>query len=109
MINEKSVLGITLARGGSKRVPRKNMKDINGKPLLQYTIDEVKKSKYIDNYIVSTDDKDIENFGMYFQNSLADLYRAIINLKGAEHLKKTIKRLNLIPNIHIFDLDINIF
>ena len=31
MINEKSVLGITLARGGSKRVPRKNMKDIKEK------------------------------------------------------------------------------
>ena len=60
MINGKSVLGITLARGGSKRVPKKNMKDINGKPLIQYTIDEVKKSKYIDNYIVSTDDNGIK-------------------------------------------------
>ena len=60
MINGKSVLGITLARGGSKRVPRKNIIDINGKPLIQYTIDEVKKSKYIDNYIVSTDDSGIK-------------------------------------------------
>ena len=60
MINGKSVLGITLARGGSKRVPKKNIKDINGKPLIQYTIDEVKKSKYIDNYIVSTDDNGIK-------------------------------------------------
>ena len=59
MINGKSVLGITLARGGSKRVPKKNIKDINGKPLIQYTIDEVKKSKYIDRYIVSTEDMDI--------------------------------------------------
>jgi CMP-N-acetylneuraminic acid synthetase len=62
MINGKSVLGITLARGGSKRVPKKNIKDINGKPLIQYTIDEAKKSKYIDHYIVSTDDEEIENF-----------------------------------------------
>ena len=61
MINGKSVLAITLARGGSKGVPRKNIADINGKPLLQYTTDEVKRSKYIDNYIVSTDDVDIEN------------------------------------------------
>ena len=60
MINGKSVLVITLARGGSKRVPKKNIKDINGKPLIQYTIDEVKKSKYIDNYIVSTDDNGIK-------------------------------------------------
>ena len=62
MINGKSVLGITLARGGSKRVPRKNIININGKPLIQYTIDEAKKSKYIDHYIVSTDDEEIENF-----------------------------------------------
>tara|TARA_X000001382_G_scaffold130943_1_gene128043 strand:+ start:564 stop:1235 length:672 start_codon:yes stop_codon:yes gene_type:complete len=62
MINGKKVLGLTLARGGSKRVPRKNITNINGKPLLQYTIDEVNKSKYIDHYIVSTDDDEIKDF-----------------------------------------------
>ena len=62
MINKKSILAITLARGGSKGVHKKNIADLNGKPLLQYTIDEVKKSKYIDNYIVSTDDIDIKNY-----------------------------------------------
>ena len=61
MINNKSVLAITLARGGSKGVTKKNITNLNGKPLLQYTTDEVKKSKYIDYYIVSTDDVDIEN------------------------------------------------
>ena len=40
MINNKSVLAITLARGGSKGIPKKNIIDIHGKPLLQYTIDE---------------------------------------------------------------------
>jgi len=55
MINNKKILAITLARGGSSRIKNKNIADICGKPLLQYTIDEVKKSKYIDRYIVSTD------------------------------------------------------
>ena len=55
------ILGVTLARGGSKGIPRKNIADINGKPLLQYTVDEVKKSKYIDYYIVVTDDEEIED------------------------------------------------
>ena len=59
MINGKKVLAITLARGGSKRIPKKNIADINGKPLIQYTFDEVKKSKYIDKYVVSTDDASI--------------------------------------------------
>jgi len=60
MISGKKVMGITLARGGSKGIPRKNVIDVNGKPLIQYTIDEVKKSEYIDHYIVSTDDEDIK-------------------------------------------------
>ena len=59
MINNKKILAVTLARGGSRRVPKKNIADINGKPLLSYTIDEVNKSKYIDKYIVSTDDPGI--------------------------------------------------
>lgn len=40
------ILAITLARGRSKRVPWKNIKNLSGKPLLQYTTDEVKKSKF---------------------------------------------------------------
>ena len=59
MINNKSVLAITLARGGSTGIPKKNIIPIHGKPLLQYTTDEVKKSKYIDDYVVSTDADDI--------------------------------------------------
>jgi len=60
MINDKKILAITLARGGSKAIKKKNIVDICGKPLLQYTADEVKKSKYIDRYIVSTDADDIK-------------------------------------------------
>ena len=62
MIGNKKVLAITLARGGSKGVYKKNIANLNGKPLLQYTVEEVKKSKYIDSYIVSTDDEDIFDF-----------------------------------------------
>ena len=49
------ILAVTLARGGSKGVPNKNMYSINGRPLLWYTINEVKKSKYITDYFVSSD------------------------------------------------------
>ena len=59
MINNKKVLAVTLARGGSKRVPKKNIYPICGKPLLQYTTDEVKESKYVDKYLVSTDSSEI--------------------------------------------------
>ena len=54
-----NILGITLARGGSKGVKKKNIKNLLGKPLIQYTIDEALKSEYLDEYIVSTDNEEI--------------------------------------------------
>lgn len=58
---EPNVLAITLARGGSKSIEKKNIYPINGVPLLAYTVEEAKKSKLIDEYIVSTDDEEIRN------------------------------------------------
>lgn len=63
MIDKFKVLGIILARGGSKRVPRKNIKELAGKPLLSYTVEQGKASKYIDRLIVSTDDEEIARVG----------------------------------------------
>jgi CMP-N-acetylneuraminic acid synthetase len=62
MKNKKEVriLGLTLARGGSKSVPKKNIKTIDGKPLIGYTITEALKSKFLTRYIVSTDDEEIQ-------------------------------------------------
>ena len=54
------ILGITLARGGSKSVPRKNIKPIAGVPLIEYTISEALKSTFLTRYIVSTDDEEIQ-------------------------------------------------
>lgn len=59
MINNKSILAIIPARGGSKGIPRKNIKNLDGKPLIAYTIEEAQKSKYIDRLIVSTEDEEI--------------------------------------------------
>ncbi|MBR5637905.1 MAG: acylneuraminate cytidylyltransferase family protein [Pseudobutyrivibrio sp.] len=47
------------ARGGSKGLPGKNIKPLNGKPLIAYAIDAAKASKYIDRVIVTTDDEEI--------------------------------------------------
>tara|TARA_B100001750_G_C15500500_1_gene596870 strand:+ start:905 stop:1600 length:696 start_codon:yes stop_codon:yes gene_type:complete len=54
-----NIIGITLARGGSKGVKKKNIKHLCGKPLIQYTIEETLKSEYINRYIISTDDAEI--------------------------------------------------
>lgn len=61
MINNKKVLAIIPARGGSKGIPKKNIKELNEKPLIAYTIEEALKSKYIDRLVVSTDDDQIAN------------------------------------------------
>jgi len=54
-----NILGITPARGGSRTIPRKNIKDISGKPLIAWTIEAANESKMIDRYVVSTEDKEI--------------------------------------------------
>ena len=59
MYKGKTVLGVTLARGGSKSIPKKNIVDIAGKPLIKYTFDEVNKGNILDEYVVSTDDTEI--------------------------------------------------
>ena len=53
------IIGITPARGGSKAIPRKNIKEIAGKPLIAWTIEAAKKSKLMDKYFVSTEDQGI--------------------------------------------------
>ena len=50
------------ARGGSKRIPRKNIKVFNGKPMIAYSIEAAFKSKCFDKVIVSTDDQEIAEF-----------------------------------------------
>lgn len=59
MYRNKTFLAIIPARGGSKRLPRKNMLDFCGKPLLAWTTEAALKSKYIDRAIVSSDDEEI--------------------------------------------------
>ena len=54
------------ARGGSKRIPRKNIKEFNGKPLIAYSIEAALKSGCFDRVVVSTDDNEIANTAKSF-------------------------------------------
>ena len=62
-----NILGITLARGGSKGIKDKNLVKIKGKPLIYYTIKEAKKTKEITNYIVSTDSSKIKKVAQKYK------------------------------------------
>lgn len=65
--NEKlKLLAIIPARGGSKGIPRKNVRDLCGKPLIAYTIDAALKSKLIDRVVVSTEDEEVASVSKYY-------------------------------------------
>ena len=59
MIKGKRILGIIPARGGSKGIPRKNIQPLRKKPLIAWTIQEAKKSKYLDRVVLSSEDDQI--------------------------------------------------
>ena len=67
MYKDNKILVVIPARGGSKGIPRKNIRMMNDKPLIAHTINHAKSSEYIDNVVVSTDDDEIkfiaEKFG----------------------------------------------
>ena len=59
-------IAIIPARGGSKRIPRKNIKLFLGKPIIAYSIEAALKSNLFDKVIVSTDDKKIAEIALKF-------------------------------------------
>ncbi|QXE00951.1 cytidylyltransferase domain-containing protein [Terribacillus sp. DMT04] len=66
MINGKKVLGIIPARGGSKGIKKKNIKLLNGKPLITWTIESARRSAFLDKVIVSSDDEEIMDISKKF-------------------------------------------
>ncbi len=97
-----SNLCIIPARGGSKRIPRKNIKDFLGKPIIAYSIEVALKSKLFDEVMVSTNDQEIakvaEKYGAkvpFFRSNenandfatLADVIIEVVNqyAKGGQH------------------------
>ena len=61
MYKNYTTLAIVPARGGSKSIPKKNIVDLGGKPLLSYSINAIKQSKSVSRVLVTTDDSLIAN------------------------------------------------
>ena len=64
--DQQEVLAIIPARGGSKGIPRKNIADLCGKPVIAYTIEVALQSKLISRVVVSTDDEEIAEISKLF-------------------------------------------
>ncbi|WP_114634212.1 cytidylyltransferase domain-containing protein [Vibrio splendidus] len=73
MLNDKKIMAFIPARGGSKRLPRKNVLPLAGKPLINWSIEAGKKSQYIDRVFVSTDDKEIADVACQLDAELPEL------------------------------------
>ncbi len=59
-----NIIGLIPARGGSKGIPKKNIKNFNGKPLISYTINDALESKLITHVVVSTDSQEIADIAL---------------------------------------------
>ncbi len=66
------IISIIPARGGSKGIPKKNLKLLNGKPLIAYSIEQSLKSKLIDFTYVSTEDQDIKEVSLSYGAKVID-------------------------------------
>ena len=78
MIDGNRILAIIPARGGSKGIKNKNIAALAGKPLLQWTIEAAKKSKYVDRIVLSSDDPQIQE--------IAELLGCEVPFTRATHL-----------------------
>lgn len=66
-----SAIAIIPARGGSRRIPRKNIKPFHGKPIIAYSIETARRSGLFDSVVVNTDDDEIADVA---QNYKADVF-----------------------------------
>ena len=89
MFNNNKILVVIPARGGSKGIPRKNIRLLDGKPLIAYSIEIAKASAYVDDIVVTTDDSEIallsEKFGASVIRRSEELARDDIPLDPVIH------------------------
>src|SRR3989344_1993183 len=82
----KTILGIITARGGSKGIPRKNIKDLCGKPLIAYTIEAAKDSGVFSRLIISTDDQEIADVAKQYGAELPFMRPAELAQDATPHV-----------------------
>lgn len=98
------MLAIIPARGGSKRLCGKNLKELNGKPLIAYTVEAAKASKYISKIIISTDDIAIADIAVKYGATCPFLrpdFLATDSARTIDVLKYTLKELEQENNLAI--------
>ncbi len=98
MYGEKQVLCLILARGGSKGIPHKNIKLLDGKPLIRHSIDLAKKTQYVDKIYVSTEDPEIKKISIENGAMVIDRPQELAT-DDARYLDALKHMLNEIPDV----------
>ena len=98
MREDKKILGLVLARGGSKAVPHKNIKELNGRPLMSYIIEQAKKSKYLKEVWVSSDEREIlkiaDEWGALGLQRPKELSDGSKPIQAIQHWSESMKEMN---------------
>lgn len=103
------IVAIIPARGGSKRIPRKNIIDFCGKPMIAWTIEAAKQSKLFEDIIVSTDCQEIANVAIKY-GALVPVLRKSASDDISPVSEATIHTLNELENLGLkYDVVIQLF
>ncbi len=103
-MSNRRILAIIPARRGSEGIPRKNIVDLCGKPLITYSINSALKSKYIDKVIVSSDDEKVLSMARSYKVEAVKRPKKIAGRNSKidltiKHVLNLLKEQNYLPEI----------
>ena len=105
-MNKKlKVLALVTARGGSKGIPGKNIIDLNGNPMLQYTIEAARQAKGIDRIILSTDSEEIATVASSLGCEVPFLRPSALAEDSSTHLSVILHALDTLRDSHGYEPD----
>jgi N-acylneuraminate cytidylyltransferase/CMP-N,N'-diacetyllegionaminic acid synthase len=108
------ILGTICCRGGSKGVPGKNIKLLNGKPLIAYTVETAKQSSVLNDVIISTDSIDIANAAKLYGASVPFIRPDDLATDTASkwpvfiHALETYEKLHNVTVDYLVDMDVTV-
>lgn len=94
------ILGLVTARGGSKRLPGKNIRVLGGRPLIAWTLNAAKESGVLESILVSTDDQDIAKVAMEWRGDVPWLRPAELATDTANSIDVVLHALDWFESVH---------
>ena len=95
-----STIALIPARGGSKGIPRKNIKLFNSKPLIYWSIKAALESDFIDRVIVSTEDQEIAEIAKTYYAEVPFLRPKELSLDESLGIEPVLHALEELPEVH---------